>query len=89
MKKLCVLAFALLAGIAGAAELKSAYEKQWKEVEAATAKGLPKTAIEKVEPILLAALQDKAYAEAIEGLRDPTREGGNLGQKLFEILVPE
>ena len=68
MKKLVILAFALLVGISVAAELKSAYAQQWKEVDATTQKGLPKTAIAKIEPILEAALHDKAYAEAIRAL---------------------
>lgn len=60
MKKLCLSAFFLLVGIAGAAEYRSAYAKQWKEVDAAISNGLPKSAIEKVEPIIQLALQDKA-----------------------------
>ena len=68
MKKLCFLACALLAGLSSAAELTSAYAQQWKEVDAATGKGLPRTAIEKLEPIIQSALHDKAYAEAIRAI---------------------
>ena len=88
MKKLCILAFALLAGISGAAELNSAYEKQWKDVDAATAKGLPKTAIEKVEPIIQSALQDKAYAEAIRAISTKIAlEGTIQGNKPEEKVI--
>ena len=88
MKRLCVLAFALLAGTAGAAELKSAYEKQWKEVDAATEKGLPKTAIEKVDPIIQAAMKDKAYAEAIRAIATRISLLGNIqGNKPEEKVI--
>ncbi len=40
-------------------------DAQWRQVEAATRQGLPKTAIEQLEPIITAALADKANAEAI------------------------
>src|SRR4051812_28350476 len=36
-------------------------EEQWNKVEDAVRKGLPKTAIQELEPILQAALRDKAY----------------------------
>src|ERR1039457_6284 len=39
-------------------------DAQWKEVEDAIKKGLPKTAITNLEPIIQGALKDKAYAEA-------------------------
>jgi len=43
-------------------------EAQWKRVEEAAAKGLPKTAIEELAPILQGALADHAWAEATKAL---------------------
>ena len=43
-------------------------DAQWKEVEEAVQKGLPKTAIEKLGPIIEGALADKAYAEAVKAI---------------------
>jgi uncharacterized protein YfaS (alpha-2-macroglobulin family) len=40
----------------------------WKKVDEAIQKGLPKTAIEELKPIEAAALQDKAYPEAIKAM---------------------
>ncbi|HEY9155131.1 MAG TPA: alpha-2-macroglobulin family protein, partial [Opitutaceae bacterium] len=40
----------------------------WKEVDNAVAKGLPKTAIEKLEPMIPAAIAEKKYAFAIRAL---------------------
>jgi uncharacterized protein YfaS (alpha-2-macroglobulin family) len=40
----------------------------WKKVDQAIEKGLPKTAIEELKPILEGALAEKAYAEAIKAL---------------------
>src|SRR5467141_3803374 len=38
-------------------------EAEWKKVDEAVGKGLPKTAVEALEPIITAALKDKAYGE--------------------------
>ncbi|MCX7872306.1 MAG: hypothetical protein N2487_03370, partial [Verrucomicrobiae bacterium] len=43
-------------------------EKEWKEVDDAVTKGLPRTAIEKIEPIISAALKEKAYGEAAKAI---------------------
>ncbi len=43
-------------------------ESQWKEVDEAMKKGLPRTAIEKLTPIIDAALEEEAYAEAIKAI---------------------
>lgn len=43
-------------------------EEQWKKVEQAQNKGLPKTAIAELEPIIASALRDKAYPEAIKAI---------------------
>jgi len=43
-------------------------DELWKQVDDAMSKGLPKTAVEKLEPIIRAAIEDKAYAEAIKAI---------------------
>ncbi len=43
-------------------------ESMWKKVNDAVAKGLPKTAVEALGPIIDSALADKAYPEAIKGI---------------------
>jgi len=43
-------------------------DEQWKKVKAAVDKGYPKTAIQELEPIIAAALKDKAYPEAIKAI---------------------
>ncbi|MCA9173755.1 MAG: hypothetical protein KDB14_04645 [Planctomycetales bacterium] len=63
-------------------------DQQWKEVEEAVNKGLPKTAIEKLEPIIAAALKDKAYAEAIKAISKKIALEGNIqGNKPEEKVV--
>jgi hypothetical protein len=44
-------------------------DSQWKQVVEAVAKELPKTAIEQLQPIIEAALQEKAYPEALKAIR--------------------
>src|SRR2546430_231727 len=63
MKKIfpcALLTFALNLSLSFAASR----DAQWKEVDEAVGKGLPKTAIEKLEPIIQGALKDKAWGEA-------------------------
>ncbi len=53
-------------------------DAQWKEVEEAVQKGLPKTAIEKLEPIIEGALADKSYAEAVKAIGKKIALEGNI-----------
>jgi hypothetical protein len=50
-------------------------DAEWKRVDDAVSKGLPQTAITNLEPIIAAALKEKAYAEAVKGIgkRSPSR----------------
>lgn len=41
------------------------YAREWKEVDAAVGKGLPKTAIAKLDPLIDTAIRDQSYAAAI------------------------
>ena len=63
-------------------------DARWKEVEEAAQKGLPKTAIEKLGPIIEGALGDKAYAEAIKAIgRKIALEGNIQGNKPEEKVT--
>jgi hypothetical protein len=86
MKRLPVffLLLDLSAGIISAASR----DAQWKEVDEAIAKGLPKTAIEKLEPIVRDALKDKAWGEATKAIaRRIVLEGTIQGNKPEEKIV--
>ncbi len=63
-------------------------DEQWKQVDEAMSKGLPKTAIEKLEPIIQAAIKEKAYAEAIKAIgRKIVLEGNIQGNKPEERVT--
>jgi hypothetical protein len=63
-------------------------DEQWKKVEQAVQKGLPKTAIEELEPIITGALADKSYAEAIKAIgRKIALEGNIQGNKPQEKIL--
>ena len=55
-------------------------EEQWKKVDAAVAKGLPKTAIEHLNPIIDGAMKDKNYPEAIKAI------AGERLSPVYELL---
>ena len=61
---------------------------QWKKVEEAVKKGLPKTAIEELEPIIASAMKDKAYPEAIKAIAKKIALEGNIqGNKPEEKIT--
>jgi len=63
-------------------------DAQWKQVDEAIGKGLPKTAIEALEPIVQGAMKDKAYGEAIKAIaRKIVLEGNIQGNKPEEKIV--
>ena len=63
-------------------------EDQWKQVDEAVKKGLPKTAIEALEPIIAAAVKDQAYAEAIKAIGQKIALEGNIqGNKPEEKIT--
>ena len=63
-------------------------EDQWKKVDEALKKGLPKTAIEHLEPIIEAAIKDKAYPEAIKAVaKKVALEGTIQGNKPEEKIT--
>jgi hypothetical protein len=86
MKKsvLLLLIFgACLAGVHAAPR-----DAEWKRVEEAIQKGLPKTAIETLEPIIRDALRDRAYPEAVKAMaRKIVLEGNIQGNKPEEKIT--
>jgi len=87
MKKIfpcALLTFALNLSLSFAASR----DTQWKEVDEAVGKGLPKTAIEKLEPIIQGALKDKAWGEATRAIaRKIVLEGNIQGNKPEEKIT--
>ncbi|MCL4201938.1 MAG: alpha-2-macroglobulin [Pirellulaceae bacterium] len=63
-------------------------EDAWKQVDQAMRDGLPKTAIERLEPIIRAALAEKKYAEAIKAITTKiAMEGTIQGNKPEERIT--
>src|SRR5215208_1774638 len=63
-------------------------DAQWKLVEEAVQKGLPRTAITNLEPIIAGALKDKAYGEAAKAMvRRIVLEGNIQGNKAEEKIA--
>ncbi len=65
-------------------------DAQWKEVEDARHKGLPKTAIEKLEAIIRNSTADKANAEAIKAIAlkialEAEIQGGKAEEKILRM----
>src|SRR5258706_7543659 len=66
----------------------AARDAQWKKVEDAVSKGLPKTAISELEPIIRDALKEKAYGEAAKAIaRKIVLEGNIQGNKAEEKIT--
>lgn len=62
-------------------------KEQWKGVDDAVRKGLPKTAIERLNPIIESAIKDEAWAEAVNALgRKIALEGNVQGNKPEEKI---
>jgi len=63
-------------------------DRQWEKVDEAVKKGLPKTAIAELEPIIAEALADQSYAEAIKAIgRKIALEGNIQGNKPEEKIL--
>ena len=66
----------------------AARDGDWKKVEEAVQKGLPKTAIEALDPIIQGALRDQAYPEAAKAIaRKIVLEGTIQGNKPEEKIT--
>ena len=82
---LTIVAVGLCGLLAAAAGVR---QQQWKKVDEAMNKGLPKTAIEALGPIIDSALQDKAYAEAVKAIAKRIALEGNIqGNKPEEKIT--
>src|SRR5436189_6372255 len=63
-------------------------DEQWKKVTESVNKGLPKTAIEQLNPIIDGALKDKNYPEAIKAIaKKISLEGVIEGNKPEEKIT--
>jgi uncharacterized protein YfaS (alpha-2-macroglobulin family) len=63
-------------------------DAQWKAVQEAVNKGLPQTAITNLEPIIAAAMKEKAYAEVTKAVGQRIVLEGNIqGSKAEERVV--
>ncbi len=88
MRKLIVLA--LLTAFAFPVLLAAVpdREEQWKKVDEAVSKGLPKTAIAELEPIITSAIKQKAFPEAIRAVALKISLEGNIqGNKPEEKIT--
>lgn len=75
----------MLLGLAG---FGASREAEWQRVDEAIQKGLPKTAIAELEPIIQGALRDKAYGEAVKAIgRKLVLEGNIQGNKPEEKIT--
>jgi len=82
------LAFALLMAThfpAGAAPR----DDLWRQVNDAVQKGLPKSAITNLEPIIAGAMQDKAYPEAAKAIAKKIALEGNIEGNKPEERIPK
>ena len=86
VRSLWILCFPLSLTAASAPPASRA--AQWKAVEEAIQKGLPKTAITNLEPILVGALREKAWGEATKAIaRRIVLEGNIEGNKPEEKIT--
>src|SRR4051794_27778477 len=53
-------------------------DERWKKVDDAVNKGLPRTAIAELDPIIESAIKDKAYPEAIKAIAKKIGLEGNI-----------
>jgi uncharacterized protein YfaS (alpha-2-macroglobulin family) len=91
MKKrstLLLLALSCLAPLLAVVAQSGPRADRWKQVDDAVRKGLPKTAIERLEPIIKSAMEDEAWAEAINAIgRRIALEGNIQGNKPEEKIT--
>ncbi len=90
--RMLALGVALACVVAGVAVMVSTAQpprpEQWKKVNDAVNKGLPKTAIKELEPIIESAMRDKAYPEAIKAIcKKIVLEGNIEGNKPEEKIT--
>src|SRR5947207_9875563 len=78
----------LILNLAALSIIAGPRDAQWKKVQDAIQKGLPKTAITNLEPIITGAMKDKAYAEATKAIAKKIALEGNIqGNKPEEKIA--
>src|SRR5213592_1319921 len=88
MKRTLKLLLFLIMNIIACSGFAGPRDAQWKKVADAISKGLPKTAITNLEPIIQGAMRDKAYAEAVKAIgRKIALEGIIQGNKPEEKIT--
>ena len=68
----------LLAVLLHSAAFAAPRDAEWKAVAAAVSRGLPQTAITNLEPIIAAAMKEKAYAEATKAIGEKIALEGSI-----------
>lgn len=82
------IAVAIIAGVASLTGVATGSVLSWQKVTDAREKGVPKTAIEELKPIIADALQHKRYDEAIKAIATKiTLEGQIEGGKAEERVI--
>src|SRR6266571_1760517 len=88
LRLLLLLICLMISGQSGWSAPPGERQARWKKVDDATSKGLPKTAIEELEPIIRDALAEKAYGEAAKAIaRKIVLEGNIQGNKAEEKIT--
>jgi len=89
MKTIHLFLLLLMAGITMSSHAaENPRSAQWKAVDDAVNRGLPKTGITNLEPIIAGAMRDKAYAEAVKAIgRKITLAGAIEGNKPEEKIT--
>jgi uncharacterized protein YfaS (alpha-2-macroglobulin family) len=78
----------IVAALIAVAAAPGVRDELWKKVDEAQKKGLPKSAIEELNPIIEQCLKDKAYPEAIKAIgRKIALEGNIQGNKPEEKII--
>ncbi len=87
-RTLILLLAAVVFLLQGPQAIAGKWDPQWKQVDEAVNKGLPKTAIERLDPIIQGAMQEKAYPEAIKAIAKKIALEGNIqGNKPEEKIT--
>src|SRR5581483_8313261 len=80
--------FCVVLGLISMSLVAGPRDAQWAQVDAAVQKGLPKTAITNLEPIITLALKEHAYAEAVKAIGKKIALEGNIqGNKPEEQIT--
>ena len=88
MKRMQLLVAALLVVVVTGSAWAGPRDDDWKAVEEAIDRGLPQTAIDRLEEIIPAALADEAWAEATKAIGLKIAQEGHIqGDKAEELIV--